>query len=73
MTRVVAIGDERRLGGFALAGVEIVHAAGAADAAAAWEALADDVALVVLDSESYPALAARLDERPEVLWAVLPE
>ena len=73
MSRAVAIGDERRLGGFALAGVEVVPAAGAGEAAAAWEALDDDVALVVLDPQAYPALAPRLAERPMVVWAVLPE
>ena len=73
MSRAVAIGDERRLGGYALAGVEVVPATGAGDAAAAWEALADDVALVVLDPQAYPALAPRLAERPMVVWAVLPE
>jgi len=71
--RAVAIGDERRLGGYALAGAEVRPAAGADDAAAAWEELADDVALVVLDPSAYSALAARLDKRPMVVWAVLPE
>ena len=73
MSRAVAIGDERRLGGYALAGVEVAPAADAGDAAAAWQALADDVALVVLDPPAYAALAPRLDERPNVVWAVLPE
>ena len=73
MSRAVAIGDERRLGGYALAGVEVVPATGAGDAAAAWDALADDVSLVVLDPPAHSALAARLDERPMLVWAVLPE
>jgi vacuolar-type H+-ATPase subunit F/Vma7 len=73
MSRAVAIGDERRLGGYALSGVEVLPAAGAGDAAAAWDALAGDVALVVLDPPAHAALAERLDERPTVLWAVLPE
>ena len=72
MSRAVAIGDERRLGGFALAGADVVHAATAREATAAWEALAEDVAVVVLSPDAHAALADRLDERPTVVWAVLP-
>lgn len=71
MSRAAAIGDERRLGGYALAGAWVVAAA-PEDAGAAWDALPEDVALVVLSPDVYPALAPRLDERPDVVWAVLP-
>ena len=72
MSRVVAIGDERRLGGYALAGVEVMAATSAVEATAAWDSLAEDVAVVVLSPGAHAALAGRLDERPTVVWAVLP-
>ncbi|MGZ4292397.1 MAG: hypothetical protein ACXVQQ_07355 [Gaiellaceae bacterium] len=72
MSRAVAIGDERRLGGYALAGAEVVPATAARTVIAAWEALDDDVALVVLSPDAHAVLAGRLDERPTVVWAVLP-
>ena len=73
MSRAAAIGDERRLAGYALAGAEVLPAATAADARAAWDALAEDVALVVLTPDVVPALAGRLGGRPGVVWAVVPE
>lgn len=72
MSRAVAIGDERRLGGYALAGVEVVPAVTAAEAAAAWDSLAEDVAVLVLSPGAHEALAGRLDERSGIVWAVLP-
>jgi vacuolar-type H+-ATPase subunit F/Vma7 len=72
MTRAVAIGDERRLGGYTLAGAEVVPATTVAEVAAAWEALAEDVSVVVLSPGAHEVLAGRLDERPGVVWAVLP-
>ncbi len=72
MSRAVAIGDERRLGGYALAGAEVVPATTTGTVTAAWEALDDDVALVVLSPEAHAVLAGRLGERPTVVWAVLP-
>lgn len=70
--KAVAIGDELRLGGYALAGAAVRHAGSAAEAVAAWEALEDGVALLVLTRPAHDALSARLDERPELLWAVVP-
>jgi vacuolar-type H+-ATPase subunit F/Vma7 len=72
MSHAAAIGDERRLGGYALAGVDVVHADSPADVAAAWDALADDVALVVLTPDAFAVLEQRLPERSGLVWAVLP-
>lgn len=63
--RAVVIGDERRLGGYALAGAEVL---GVED----WPSVGDDVVLVVLTEEAYAALAPRLAERAGLIWAVLP-
>lgn len=72
MSRVAAIGEELPLAGYAIAGVE-VHAADDTDTArAAWDALSDDVACVILTPAAHAALANRLDERSHMVWAVLP-
>lgn len=72
MSRAIAIGDERRLRGYALAGADVVPATTADEVNAAWDALAEDVAVVVLSPDAHAVLAGRLDERPSVVWAVLP-
>jgi len=57
VSRVAAIGAQVRVQGFALAGA-VVHVAEDAEAArAAWDALADDVAVVVLTPAAARALA----------------
>jgi vacuolar-type H+-ATPase subunit F/Vma7 len=74
VSRVVAIGEERLLEGYALAGVEVLPAAGAAAAREAWRALPADVALVLLSPAAHEALAGELagDSGPERIWAVVP-
>jgi hypothetical protein len=68
-----AIGEDVRLRGYALAGVEL-HAAGSADeVAAAWERLSKDVACLVLTRAAQTVLAPRLRERPDLVWAVVPD
>jgi hypothetical protein len=73
VSRAAAIGEEVRLAGYALAGVE-VHAAGD-DAAvrAAWEGLSEEVGCLILTPAAHAALEPLLDERPSLLWAVMPE
>ena len=72
MSRAVAIGRDARLGGYALAGAEIVGADGADAVTAALEQLADDVALVILDAAPDVAALAALDRRPGTVWCSLP-
>jgi vacuolar-type H+-ATPase subunit F/Vma7 len=72
MSRVVAIGNELRLAGYALAGAEVRHAASPAETLAAWESLAEDAGVLVLTPEAFAALERRLAERAELVWAVLP-
>ena len=73
MSQAVAIGDSRRLGGFALVGVSVVPAVGADAVRSAWEALPDDAALLILSPDASEHLNTRLAERPDVVWVVLPE
>jgi vacuolar-type H+-ATPase subunit F/Vma7 len=71
MSRAVAIGDGRRLAGYALAGALVVPVT-PDEAVDAWETLPDDVGLVLLSPEVEAVLAPRLEEREDVVWAVLP-
>ena len=72
MNRAAAIGDERRLGGYALAGARVAPAVTEAEVAAAWDGLGEDVSLLLLTQESRELLGARLEERPEIVWVVVP-
>jgi vacuolar-type H+-ATPase subunit F/Vma7 len=72
MSRAVAIGDGRRLAGFALAGVIVAPAADGAAVRAAWDALPEDTALVILSPDAREHLDDRLGERTSLVWAVLP-
>ena len=69
--RVAAIGEESRVGGFALAGALTVPARTADEARTAWAALPPDVALVVLTAAAAEALADELGDSPR-LTAVMP-
>ncbi len=72
MSRVAAIGEAARVTGYAMAGVKVLPAADPAAARAAWDGLPDDVGCVLLTPSARVALAGRLDERPDVIWAVIP-
>lgn len=73
MSTAVAIGDARRLGGFALGGVEVIAAMGPDEVQAAWEVLPHDTALVILSPDALEHLGSRLHERSDIVWVVLPE
>jgi vacuolar-type H+-ATPase subunit F/Vma7 len=70
MSRALAIGDARRLGGYALAGAEVVEADALAEAALAH--LLDEAGLLVLTPEAHEALASMLAERDDLVWVVTP-
>ena len=73
MSRVAAIGDEMRLAGYRLAGVDIYPASSADECRTAWTRLAADVGLLVLTGDACAALEPRLSERPQLLWVVTPD
>ncbi len=58
--------------GYGLAGVQVHAAANAAAAVAAFEALEENVACLILTPAAHAALAPRLSERPYLLWSVIP-
>jgi hypothetical protein len=73
VSRAAAIGEDLRLAGYALAGVEVLAAEDAAQALGAWDRLPGDVACLILTAAARAALGARLDERPQLVWTVMPE
>jgi vacuolar-type H+-ATPase subunit F/Vma7 len=71
MSRIVAIGAETRLAGYALAGVELQAVDEPDQVREAWAGLGEDVGLVLLTSDARRVLADPIDGR-DLLWAVLP-
>lgn len=72
MSTVVALGDDDRLDGFALAGATVITATTDGELRAAWDALGANVGLVVMSPRAAEVLAPVLDERTDLLTAVLP-
>jgi len=72
MSAAVAIGDPRRLDGYALAGADVLGAATEAEVEAAWARVGEDTRLVVLTAEAHAVVAERLAERDTLVWAVMP-
>jgi vacuolar-type H+-ATPase subunit F/Vma7 len=73
MSRAVAIGSDLRLAGYALAGVDVVHAADAGTVTRLLEGLESDVGLVILDKDPDAAVLAVLRRRPGTVWCSLPK
>jgi len=72
MSRVAAIGEEQRVRGFALAGVDVMTAVDETAARAAWEALDADIGLVILTPAAAHGLRHELASIPRRLWVELP-
>jgi vacuolar-type H+-ATPase subunit F/Vma7 len=72
MSRIVAIGSELELAGYALAGVDIKGATDPEAARSAWAGLASEVELVLLTRTAADALGDR-NLHSGVLSVVLPE
>jgi vacuolar-type H+-ATPase subunit F/Vma7 len=72
MSTVVALGDDDRLEGFALAGATVVRAVTEDDCVEAWERLDPTVGLLILDADAATTLSSVLGDRPDILTAVLP-
>jgi vacuolar-type H+-ATPase subunit F/Vma7 len=72
MSRVVVIGEETRIQGFALAGVATRPAETDEETRMAWHSLGDEVAVVILTPRAADRLAGHLEQRPEVLTVVMP-
>ncbi len=71
MTRVAAIGEGHVLEGFGLAGVEVHAGEDRSGWIAAWDDLDSGVGMLLLTEASHGAVADRLAERTDLLWAVV--
>jgi vacuolar-type H+-ATPase subunit F/Vma7 len=72
MTQIAAIGEERSIRGFALAGVSVLPAADDEAVRAAWSSLDPDAGLVILTPAAIRALRDELAAAPRLLWVELP-
>jgi vacuolar-type H+-ATPase subunit F/Vma7 len=72
MNEVAAIGALPHVGGFALAGALVYPADTAEEARAAWDALPDAVAVVVLTESAAEALGTELAASQRRLTVVMP-
>ena len=72
MSGVVAIGEARRLTGFALAGVDVRPAENAQATQEEWDGLGRDVGLLILTPGAAAALEGRWSEREDIVWVSLP-
>jgi vacuolar-type H+-ATPase subunit F/Vma7 len=72
MGRIVAIGEEAHIMGFALAGVVVYPATDVGAVRAAWEGLRPDDALVILTPAAAEALGDEVARTRPPLTAVMP-
>jgi vacuolar-type H+-ATPase subunit F/Vma7 len=72
MSRIVALGEDDRLAGFALAGAAVIEAATDAEIRRAWDELDADVGFVIMSARASQTLGSVLGDRADVLTAVLP-
>lgn len=73
MSRIIAIGERRRIEGLSLAGVEIIPVEGTEEVRKAWNELGRDVAVVILTPDAESALSDLLDSSAERIWTCLPD
>ena len=73
MARAAVIGEPLRICGYGLAGAVLCPAADQQEAMRCWQALTDDIAVVVLTPQAADWLGDALDSRPGLLSVVLPD
>lgn len=73
MSGIVVLGEDVHVRGFALAGAAVEVAEGQEEVTRAWEQLTKDAGLLVLTPAAAEILDDRLEERPWLLWTVIPE
>jgi hypothetical protein len=71
VSRIVAIGEDMRLAGYAMAGVHVLAAEDPGAVTSAWEGMAPDVACLLLTPAAHAVIEPRLGERPELVWTVV--
>ncbi|HSP65261.1 MAG TPA: hypothetical protein VLO10_03635 [Candidatus Deferrimicrobium sp.] len=72
MSSIAAIGEHGAVEAFVLGGVAVTTADDAVAVHAAWDRLGADVAVLILSPRAAGILATEREQRPDLLWAVLP-
>jgi len=72
MGTIAAIGDRHRVQALRIAGVDAHHAATDDEAIAAWQQLPPDISVLIVTAQAAAALAARIEDRRDLLVTVLP-
>lgn len=72
MMRVAVLGEAVAVEGFALAGALVFVADSAGDVDAAWDAMPDDVGVLIVTPGAEDRLRGRFDERPHLLTVTSP-
>jgi vacuolar-type H+-ATPase subunit F/Vma7 len=70
--RVVALGEQVRVAGYALGGAVVVPAESDDEVLTAWDALAPDVEVVILTAVAAEVLGPARTQRPHPLTVVMP-
>jgi vacuolar-type H+-ATPase subunit F/Vma7 len=73
MTRIGALGAAAQVEAFALAGALVFVTEEGGDIESVWDALPEDVGVLILTPAAAQLLGARLEERPQLLPVVMPE
>lgn len=71
MSRIVALGEEKRIAPFAMVGVAVIAVDDTVAVRNAWSDLGDDVGLVILTRGAANALGPALQAPGSPLWAVM--
>ncbi len=72
MSSIAAIGEHGTVEAFVLGGVAVTTADDAEAVHVAWSRLGADVAVLILSARAAAVLATEREQRPDLLWAVLP-
>jgi vacuolar-type H+-ATPase subunit F/Vma7 len=73
VNRIAALGEGVEVDGLRLAGALVLAVDRSEDVEAEWDALPDDVAVLIVTPRVARLLRSRLDERPRLLMVVSPE
>ncbi len=72
MSGVFVLGEEVQVRGFSLAGATVKTGATAEELSSAFDEIDDDTALLILTSTAAELIGDRLEEKPWVVWTVIP-
>ena len=72
MAKAAVIGEQLAVEGYALAGCVLLPADSPDEVSSAWQALPADTVLLILTDSAATRLADRIEQRPDIMTAVMP-